>query len=45
MANYVSLVSEMRAAFAQRYGITVAAPNSYRYLRGFEVGEMIKHID
>ncbi|EAQ91551.1 hypothetical protein CHGG_03486 [Chaetomium globosum CBS 148.51] len=45
MANYVSLVSEMRATFGQRYGITVAVPNSYWYLRGFDVAGMIEHID
>lgn len=46
--NYVSLLSEMRSYFQvmQRgWGISFAAPASYWYLRHFDIGEMIKHVD
>jgi chitinase len=37
-ANFVLLLSDMRAAFGQTYGISVTLPTSYWYLQGFLVG-------
>ncbi|KAI2465893.1 hypothetical protein F4781DRAFT_424486 [Annulohypoxylon bovei var. microspora] len=36
-ANYISLVKEMRAAFGDKYGITLTLPTSYWYLQHFDL--------
>ncbi|KAJ4261803.1 hypothetical protein NW757_000075 [Fusarium falciforme] len=43
--NYVSLLKEMRAAFGTKYGISVAIPTSYWYLRWFKPKEMEPYVD
>ncbi|XP_021952748.1 endochitinase [Folsomia candida] len=43
--NYVALLKEMRAAFGQKWLITIAAPASYWYLRHFKVDEMQAQLD
>ncbi|KKZ62236.1 chitinase [[Emmonsia] crescens] len=43
--NYVQLLKELRAAVGDKYGITVALPASYWYLRGFDLKGMTKYVD
>lgn len=43
--NYVLLLREMRAAFGSKYGISVAIPSSYWYLRWFKPKEMEPYVD
>lgn len=43
--NYVALVKEMRAAFGTKYGISMAIPASYWYLRWFKPKEMEPYVD
>ncbi|KAF7558106.1 hypothetical protein G7Z17_g84 [Cylindrodendrum hubeiense] len=43
--NYVSLLKEMRAVFGTKYGISVAIPTSYWYLRWFKPKEMEPYVD
>lgn len=43
--NYVALVREMKAAFGNQYGLSVALPASYPYLRGFDPKGMEPHVD
>jgi chitinase len=44
-ANYVALVNQMRAAFGQRFGISVTLPASYWYLQHFDVAAMERSVD
>lgn len=39
-ANYVSLVKEMKAAFGNKYQLTVTIPTSYWYLQHFDIKGM-----
>ena len=41
----LTLLSEMRAAFGSRYGISVTLPSSYWYLRWFKPKEMEPYVD
>lgn len=46
--NYVELVKATRAYFkdkARGWGISFTAPSSYWYMRHFEIGAMMKHVD
>jgi len=46
--NYVELVKATRAYFkdnARGWGISFTAPSSYWYLRHFEIGAMMEHVD
>ncbi|KAK2733391.1 hypothetical protein FQN57_002148 [Myotisia sp. PD_48] len=43
--NYVLLLKELKEAFAGKYGLTVAVPGAYWYLRGFDIQQMIKYAD
>ncbi|KFA82003.1 hypothetical protein S40288_07998 [Stachybotrys chartarum IBT 40288] len=44
-ANYVSLIREMREVFGTRFGISMAIPTSYWYLRWFRPIEIEPYID
>ncbi|KAI9650603.1 hypothetical protein NHQ30_000621 [Ciborinia camelliae] len=44
-ANFVLLLSDMRAAFGQSYGISVTLPASESYLQGFLPVEMEEYVD
>ncbi|PGH14882.1 hypothetical protein AJ79_02744 [Helicocarpus griseus UAMH5409] len=43
--TYVQLLKELRETVGSRYGITVALPASYWYLRGFDVKGMAEYVD
>ncbi|KAJ4288855.1 hypothetical protein N0V88_007185 [Collariella sp. IMI 366227] len=43
--NYVTLIKEMRAAFGTKFGISMAIPASYWYLRWFKPKEMEPYVD
>ncbi|QKD48531.2 uncharacterized protein FOBCDRAFT_236188 [Fusarium oxysporum Fo47] len=43
--NYVSLLKDMRAAFGSKYGISIAIPTSYWYLRWFKPKEIEQYVD
>ncbi|KAI6750545.1 hypothetical protein HG530_014826 [Fusarium avenaceum] len=43
--NYVSLLKDMRAAFGTKYGINIAIPTSYWYLRWFKPKEIEQYVD
>ncbi|KAG5290027.1 class V chitinase [Histoplasma ohiense] len=43
--NYVRLLKELKAAMADKYGLTVALPASYWYLRGFDLKGMSEYVD
>lgn len=43
--NLVTLCREMRQAFGTRYGLSIAIPASYWYLRHFDVGAIQNHVD
>ncbi|KAM0542646.1 hypothetical protein ACHAPJ_012678 [Fusarium lateritium] len=43
--NYVSLLKDMRAAFGTKYGISIAIPTSYWYLRWFKPKEIEQYVD
>ncbi|KAI9667656.1 MAG: hypothetical protein M1821_000473 [Bathelium mastoideum] len=43
--NYVSLVTEMRASFGTKYGISVTLAPDYWYLRGFNASAMEPSVD
>lgn len=43
--NYVSLLREMRESFGSTYGISIAMPSSYWYLRWFKPKEMEPYVD
>lgn len=43
--NYVSLLKDMRAAFGNKYGISIAIPTSYWYLRWFKPKEIEQYVD
>jgi GH18 family chitinase len=42
--NYVALVRDLRAGLG-RFSLSIAAPASYWYLKGFEIAEMAKYLD
>ena len=42
--NYVLLLKELRAALG-RFSLSIAAPASYWYLKGFDIAEMAKYLD
>ncbi|KAK2853243.1 hypothetical protein FQN49_005269, partial [Arthroderma sp. PD_2] len=44
-ANYVLLLRELKDAFGTKYGLTMAIPASYWYLRGFDLKNMVKYVD
>ncbi|KAJ5135678.1 glycoside hydrolase [Penicillium bovifimosum] len=44
-ANYALLLSDLKAAFRGRYGISVTLPSSYRYLHWFDLHAMEKSVD
>ncbi|KAF2795231.1 glycoside hydrolase family 18 protein [Melanomma pulvis-pyrius CBS 109.77] len=43
--NYVSLIKEMRASFGTQFGISIAMPSSYWYMRWFKPKEMEPYVD
>ncbi|KAM5499911.1 putative chitinase [Microsporum canis] len=43
--NYVSLLRELKDAFGTKYGLSMAIPASYWYLRGFDLKNMAKYVD
>jgi chitinase len=43
--NYVSLLKEMRASFGTQFGISIATPASYWYLRWYKPKEMQQYVD
>ncbi|KAH6638816.1 glycoside hydrolase superfamily, partial [Boeremia exigua] len=43
--NYVLLLKEMRASFGTQFGISIATPASYWYLRWFKPKEMQQYVD
>jgi chitinase len=43
--NLVLLVKEMRAAFKNRYGLSITLAPDYWYLRGFKPAEMQAYVD
>ncbi|KEY73171.1 hypothetical protein S7711_04137 [Stachybotrys chartarum IBT 7711] len=43
--NYVALVREMREVFGTRFGISMAIPTSYWYLRWFRPKDMEPYVD
>ncbi|EDN07813.1 predicted protein [Histoplasma mississippiense (nom. inval.)] len=43
--NYVRLLKELKTAIADKYGLTVALPASYWYLRGFDLKGMSEYVD
>ncbi|OJD14111.1 hypothetical protein AJ78_05511 [Emergomyces pasteurianus Ep9510] len=43
--TYVQLLKELRSALGEKYGITVALPASYWYLRGFDLKGMAEYVD
>ena len=44
-ANYVSLATELRAAFGTKYGISMTLPTSYWYLQHFDLLGIQKSVD
>lgn len=44
-ANYVTLVQELRAAFGNKYGLTITLPTSYWYLQHIDVKKMEDSVD
>ncbi|KAI0096381.1 hypothetical protein GGR51DRAFT_568416 [Nemania sp. FL0031] len=45
MANYVTLVKDLRTAFGNRYGISMTLPTSYWYLQHFDLGNIQSNVD
>ncbi|GFN17067.1 bacteriodes thetaiotaomicron symbiotic chitinase [Aspergillus tubingensis] len=43
--NFVTFLSEMRAALGTEYGLTCTIPSSYWYLKGFNVTGMEPYVD
>lgn len=43
--NYVLLLQELRQLVGSRYSISVAAPASYWYLKGFDIAQMANYLD
>ncbi|KAF1997002.1 glycoside hydrolase family 18 protein [Amniculicola lignicola CBS 123094] len=43
--NYVALLKEMRVSFGTQFGISIAIPASYWYLRWFKPKEMQQYVD
>lgn len=43
--NFVSLLTEMRAAFGSRYGISLTLPAGYYSLQHFDVASMQASVD
>lgn len=43
--NLVSLLRDMRTRFGSSYGISIAIPASYWYLRNFDVQGMTRYVD
>jgi chitinase len=43
--NLVLLTQEIRAAFGQRYGLSVTLPASYFYMKNFDLAGMQQHVD
>ncbi|KAJ3204975.1 hypothetical protein HK099_000963, partial [Clydaea vesicula] len=44
-ANYLALVKELRAAMNSKYSLSIAAPASLWYLKGFAIAEMSQYLD
>ncbi|KAI0203375.1 glycoside hydrolase [Astrocystis sublimbata] len=44
-ANYVTFLSELRAAVGDSYGVTATLPSSYWYLRNFDIAGMQPYLD
>ncbi|KAI0159376.1 family 18 glycosyl hydrolase [Pestalotiopsis sp. NC0098] len=44
-ANYVSLAKELKAAFGNRYGISMTLPTSYWYLQHFDLAAIQPQVD
>ena len=47
-ANYVELVKDLRERFdedGRGWGISIAAPTSYWYMRWFDIGNMHPYLD
>jgi chitinase len=44
-ANFVTFLQELKAAFGNRYGISVTLPASFWYLQGFDVKSMQLYVD
>jgi chitinase len=44
-ANFVSLAAEMRAAFGNKYGLTITLPTSFWYLQHFDLVGLQKSVD
>ncbi|KAI8904817.1 glycoside hydrolase superfamily [Gorgonomyces haynaldii] len=43
--NYLALVSQLRARFGFTYSLSIAAPASFWYLKGFDIGNMASFLD
>ncbi|KAJ3255703.1 hypothetical protein HK103_006070 [Boothiomyces macroporosus] len=43
--NYVSLLRELRQAVGNSYSISIAAPASFWYLKGFDIAGMSQYLD
>jgi chitinase len=43
--NYVLLTKDLRAAFGNRFGLSVTLPASYYYMQNFDVAGMEEHVD
>ncbi|KAJ3299922.1 hypothetical protein HDU76_006191 [Blyttiomyces sp. JEL0837] len=43
--NYVNLVNELRSALGNTISVSIAAPASHWYLRGFDIASMAAHVD
>ncbi|KAF2751189.1 glycoside hydrolase family 18 protein [Sporormia fimetaria CBS 119925] len=43
--NYVALVREMRKAYGKEFGISVAIPASFPYMKGFDLEGMQEYVD
>lgn len=44
-ANFVTFLQELKAAFGDRYGVSITLPASYWYLQGFDVKAMQHYVD
>lgn len=44
LANFVSLMKELRTVFAQ-YGVTLTLPSSYWCLKGFDIKGLTPYVD
>jgi GH18 family chitinase len=43
--NFVLLTQDLRAAFGEKFGLSVTLPASYYYMQNFDVSGMASHVD